>query len=71
MRFHGQRAVVVFEGMDGGKGGTIRRIAWALDPRALKVWLIGAPGDIEAGSTRSASGAAAGPWPDQCVSTGP
>ena len=47
--FTGQRAVVVFEGMDAaGKGGTIRRLAWALDPRSLKVWPIGAPNEIEA-----------------------
>jgi polyphosphate kinase 2 (PPK2 family) len=46
--FTGQRAVVVFEGMDAaGKGGTIRRIAWAMDPRSLKVWPIGAPNEIE------------------------
>ena len=46
--FTGDRAVVVFEGMDAaGKGGTIRRIAWALDPRSLKVWPIGAPDAIE------------------------
>jgi PPK2 family polyphosphate:nucleotide phosphotransferase len=46
--FNGRRAVVVFEGMDAaGKGGTIRRIAWAMDPRALKVWPIGAPNEIE------------------------
>ncbi|MEZ5833246.1 MAG: polyphosphate kinase [Dongiaceae bacterium] len=44
----GERAVVVFEGMDAaGKGGTIRRIAWAMDPRSLKVWPIGAPNEIE------------------------
>jgi polyphosphate kinase 2 (PPK2 family) len=49
LRFTGERAVVVFEGMDAaGKGGTIRRIAWALDPRALKVWPTGAPNEIEA-----------------------
>lgn len=49
LRFTGERAVVVFEGMDAaGKGGTIRRIAWALDPRALKVWPIGAPNEMEA-----------------------
>ncbi len=49
MLFTGQRAVVVFEGMDAaGKGGTIRRLAWALDPRSLKVWPIGAPNEIEA-----------------------
>ncbi|WP_284735769.1 polyphosphate kinase 2 family protein [Dongia deserti] len=47
--FSGQRAVVVFEGMDAaGKGGTIRRLAWAMDPRSLKVWPIGAPNEIEA-----------------------
>lgn len=46
--FTKQRAVVVFEGMDAaGKGGTIRRIAWAMDPRSLKVWPIGAPSEIE------------------------
>jgi polyphosphate kinase 2 (PPK2 family) len=46
--FTGERAVVVFEGMDAaGKGGTIRRIAWAMDPRSLKVWPIGAPNEIE------------------------
>lgn len=49
LRFTGERAAVVFEGMDAaGKGGTIRRIAWALDPRALKVWPIGAPNEMEA-----------------------
>ena len=47
--FTGGRAVVVFEGMDAaGKGGTIRRLAWAMDPRSLKVWPIGAPNEIEA-----------------------
>lgn len=46
--FSGERAVVVFEGMDAaGKGGTIRRLAWAMDPRSLKVWPIGAPNEIE------------------------
>ncbi len=46
--FTGDRAVIVFEGVDAaGKGGTIRRIAWALDPRSLKVWPIGAPDAIE------------------------
>jgi polyphosphate kinase 2 (PPK2 family) len=46
--FTGDRAVIVFEGKDAaGKGGTIRRIAWALDPRSLKVWPIGAPDAIE------------------------
>jgi polyphosphate kinase 2 (PPK2 family) len=46
--FSGERAVVVFEGMDAaGNGGTIRRLAWAMDPRSLKVWPIGAPNEIE------------------------
>ncbi len=42
--FSGDSAVVVFEGWDAaGKGGTIRRMAWALDPRGFKVWPIRAP----------------------------
>lgn len=46
--FHDERAVIVFEGVDAaGKGGTIRRIAWALDPRSLHVWPIGSPNEIE------------------------
>lgn len=37
-------AVIVFEGWDAaGKGGAIRRISTALDPRSFKVWPIGAP----------------------------
>lgn len=44
------RAVVVFEGWDAaGKGGTIRRMAWPLDPRMLKVWPISAPNKEEKG----------------------
>ncbi|MEY8837550.1 polyphosphate kinase 2 family protein, partial [Cribrihabitans sp. XS_ASV171] len=44
--FHGHKAVIVFEGWDAaGKGGTIRRISQALDPRSFKVWPIGAPRD--------------------------
>jgi AMP-polyphosphate phosphotransferase len=40
----GRSAVLVFEGWDAaGKGGTIRRISAALDPRSFKVWPIGAP----------------------------
>ena len=40
----GRTAIVVLEGWDAaGKGGVIRRIAWALDPRMLRVWSIGAP----------------------------
>jgi polyphosphate kinase 2 (PPK2 family) len=42
--FSGQSAVIVFEGWDAaGKGGAIRRISAALDPRSFKVWPIGAP----------------------------
>lgn len=42
--FHGYKGVLVFEGWDAaGKGGTIRRISQALDPRSFKVWPIGAP----------------------------
>ena len=40
----GRSAVIVLEGWDAaGKGGIIRRIGWALDPRTLRVWSIGAP----------------------------
>ncbi len=40
----GRTGVIVFEGWDAsGKGGTIRRISAALDPRSFKVWPIGAP----------------------------
>ena len=40
----GKRGIVVLEGWDAaGKGGLIRRIAWALDPRSLKVWQTSAP----------------------------
>ncbi|SMF11399.1 Polyphosphate kinase 2, PPK2 family [Tistlia consotensis] len=42
--FSGNSAAIVFEGWDAaGKGGTIRRISEALDPRSFKVWTIGAP----------------------------
>ncbi len=42
------RSVVVFEGQDAaGKGGTIRRMSWPLDPRMLKVWPISAPSEDE------------------------
>ena len=42
--FQGRSAAIVFEGWDAaGKGGTIRRISAALDPRSFKVWPIGAP----------------------------
>jgi len=42
--FSGRSGVIVFEGWDAaGKGGTIRRISAAFDPRSFKVWPIGAP----------------------------
>jgi len=42
--FTGDKAVIVFEGWDAaGKGGAIRRISAALDPRSFKVWSIGPP----------------------------
>ncbi|NJM92666.1 MAG: polyphosphate kinase, partial [Rhodospirillaceae bacterium] len=58
--FTGERAVVVFEGMDAaGKGGTIRRLAWAMDPRSLKVWRSGRrTRSRRASTTCSASGPA-------------
>jgi polyphosphate kinase 2 (PPK2 family) len=40
----GRKGVIVFEGWDAaGKGGTIRRLSAAFDPRSFKVWPIGAP----------------------------
>lgn len=46
----GLKAVIVLEGVDAaGKGGLIRRLAWSMDPRALKVWPIAAPTEIEKG----------------------
>jgi AMP-polyphosphate phosphotransferase len=43
--FHaGLNAVIVFEGWDAaGKGGVIRRLTAALDPRGFRVWPIGPP----------------------------
>ena len=42
--FQNRSAAIVFEGWDAaGKGGTIRRMSMALDPRSFKVWPIGAP----------------------------
>jgi len=39
-----ERAAVVLEGWDtAGKGGIIRRLGWALDPRSFKVYPIAAP----------------------------
>ena len=45
-----ERAVVVLEGWDtAGKGGIIRRLGWALDPRSFKVYPIAAPLSHERG----------------------
>jgi polyphosphate kinase 2 (PPK2 family) len=38
------RAIIVLEGWDtAGKGGLVRRLGWALDPRSFKVHAIAAP----------------------------
>jgi AMP-polyphosphate phosphotransferase len=43
-----ERAVIVLEGWDtAGKGGVVRRLAWALDPRGFKVYPISAPSSRE------------------------
>jgi len=45
-----ERAVVVLEGWDtAGKGGIVRRLGWALDPRSFKVYPIAAPLPAEQG----------------------
>lgn len=45
-----QRAIVVFEGIDAaGKGGAIRRLTEALDPRSLRVYHSGPPTAAEQG----------------------
>lgn len=45
-----ERAVVVLEGWDtAGKGGVVRRLGWALDPRSFKVYPISAPSSHERG----------------------
>src|SRR5690242_12545487 len=42
------RALVVLEGWDtAGKGGVVRRLGWALDPRSFKVHPIAAPSERE------------------------
>jgi AMP-polyphosphate phosphotransferase len=44
----GERALIVLEGWDtAGKGGIVRRLGWALDPRSFKVHPIAAPGEHE------------------------
>jgi polyphosphate kinase 2 (PPK2 family) len=43
-----ERAILVFEGWDtAGKGGIVRRLGWALDPRSFKVHPIAAPDEHE------------------------
>jgi AMP-polyphosphate phosphotransferase len=43
-----ERAVLVLEGWDtAGKGGIVRRLGWALDPRSFKVHPIAAPDQHE------------------------
>lgn len=46
----GGRALIVLEGWDtAGKGGIVRRLGWALDPRSFKVHPVSAPGELERG----------------------
>src|SRR6201998_3217359 len=43
-----RRAIIVLEGWDtAGKGGVVRRLGWALDPRSFKVHAIAAPNGRE------------------------
>ena len=43
-----ERALIVLEGWDtAGKGGLIRRLGWALDPRSFKVHPVAAPDEHE------------------------
>src|SRR5271165_427902 len=45
-----ERALIVLEGWDtAGKGGVVRRLGWALDPRSFKVHPIAAPDEQERG----------------------
>jgi AMP-polyphosphate phosphotransferase len=44
----GDRALIVLEGWDtAGKGGIVRRLGWALDPRSFKVHPVAAPDEHE------------------------
>lgn len=44
----GDRAVIVLQGLDAaGKGGLIRRMGWAMDPRSFRVWPIKGPDERE------------------------
>jgi polyphosphate kinase 2 len=48
VREHGERVVILFEGRDAaGKGGTIKRIAEPLNPRAAYVVALGTPTERE------------------------
>jgi AMP-polyphosphate phosphotransferase len=48
LHVHGRSAIVVCEGWDAaGKGGAIQRLTAKCDPRAYKVWPIGAPTEEE------------------------
>jgi AMP-polyphosphate phosphotransferase len=43
-----ERALLVLEGWDtAGKGGLVRRLGWALDPRSFKVHPFAAPDEHE------------------------
>ncbi len=43
-----ERAIIVLEGWDtAGKGGIVRRLGWALDPRSFKVNPIASPDEHE------------------------
>jgi AMP-polyphosphate phosphotransferase len=43
-----ERALLVLEGWDtAGKGGLVRRLGWALDPRSFRVHPIAAPDEHE------------------------
>jgi len=43
-----ERAIIVLEGWDtAGKGGVVRRLGWALDPRSFKVSPIASPDEHE------------------------
>ena len=43
-----ERAILVLEGWDtAGKGGLVRRLGWALDPRSFKVHPVAAPDEHE------------------------
>ncbi|MGC2717887.1 MAG: helix-turn-helix domain-containing protein, partial [Pseudolabrys sp.] len=52
-----RRAVLVLEGWDtAGKGGIVRRLGWALDPRSFKVHPIAAPDDAYVASVIRTNG---------------